>query len=67
MKPTVPSLAGRSQDCELSCGAAAAGLLFAVSGAQAQALTPKQESIIPIAALTAEGDPPVSRPFLRTR
>lgn len=29
---------------------------FAVSGAQAQALTPKQESIIPIAALTAKGD-----------
>ena len=55
MKPTAPSLAGLSQKCKLTC-AAAAGLLFAVSGAQAQALTPKQESIIPIAALTAEGD-----------
>ena len=56
MKPTAPSLAGLSQKCKLTCAAAAAGLLFAVSGAQAQALTPKQESIIPIAALTAEGD-----------
>ena len=56
MKPTVPSLAGLSQKCKLTCAAAAAGLLFAVSGAQAQALTPKQESIIPIAALTAKGD-----------
>ena len=56
MKPTAPSLAGLSQKCKLTCAAAAAGLLFAVSGTQAQALTPKQESIIPIAALTAEGD-----------
>lgn len=56
MKPTAPSLAGLSQKCKLTCAAAVAGLLFAVSSAQAQALTPKQESIIPIAALTAEGD-----------
>lgn len=56
MKPTAPSFAGLSQKCKLTCAAAAAGLLFAVSGTQAQALTPKQESIIPIAALTAEGD-----------
>ena len=56
MKPTAANLAGLSKRCKLTCAAAAAGLLFAVSGAQAQALTPKQESIIPIAALTAEGD-----------
>ena len=56
MKPTAANLAGLSKRCKLTCAAAAAGLLFAVSGTQAQALTPKQESIIPIAALTAEGD-----------
>lgn len=48
MKPTAANLAGLSKRCKLTCAAAAAGLLFAVSGAQAQALTPKQESIIPI-------------------
>ena len=56
MKPIAPSLAGLSQNANSPSAAAAAGLLFAVSGAQAQALRLSRESIIPIAALTAEGD-----------